>query len=76
MTARTRGFDRTPATDGTSHFQSHIVLLDEMVTDPVCGRDVDPTSTEVQSEHDGEMYYFCSLDCREEFEENTEEYRA
>lgn len=45
-----------------------------MVTDPVCGADVNPQQTEVQSEKDGEMFYFCSIDCREEFEENTAEY--
>ena len=45
-----------------------------MVTDPVCGTDVNPQDTEQQSEQDGEMYYFCSLDCREEFVENTAEY--
>ncbi len=45
-----------------------------MVTDPVCGRDVNPVETTVQSEHDGEVYYFCSINCREAFVENREEY--
>lgn len=63
-----------PAMDGTNAFPGRSLLRGEMVTDPVCGTDVDPTDTEVQSERDGEMYYFCSIDCREEFVENTSEY--
>lgn len=47
-----------------------------MVTDPVCGRDVNPVETEVQSERNGEMYYFCSIDCREKFEMNPRAYLA
>lgn len=45
-----------------------------MVTDPVCGTDVNPNDTEIQSERDGEMYYFCSIDCREKFEMEPERY--
>ncbi|MCU4742392.1 YHS domain-containing protein [Halobacteria archaeon AArc-m2/3/4] len=45
-----------------------------MVTDPVCETDVNPNDTEVQSEKEGEMYYFCSIDCREKFEMNPEQY--
>lgn len=45
-----------------------------MGTDPVCGREVNPAETEAQSENDGEMYYVCSVDCRETFEENTQQY--
>lgn len=45
-----------------------------MVTDPVCGSEVNPQDTEVQSEKNGEMYYFCSLDCRESFEQDPDAY--
>lgn len=45
-----------------------------MVTDPVCGSEVNPQDTEVQSEKEGEMYYFCSVDCRESFEQDPDAY--
>lgn len=45
-----------------------------MVTDPVCGSEVNPQDTEVQSEKEGEMYYFCSIDCRESFERDPDAY--
>lgn len=45
-----------------------------MVTDPVCGAEVNPVETEIQSEKDGDMYYFCSIDCRESFEEDPDRY--
>jgi YHS domain-containing protein len=35
--------------------------------DPVCGSTV-ATSTAKPSVHDGVVYYFCSRDCREQFE--------
>lgn len=36
-------------------------------TDPVCGRTVF-TDNAKSSVHDGQVYYFCSTDCREKFE--------
>jgi YHS domain-containing protein len=36
-------------------------------TDPVCGKSV-TTAKAKSSVHDGEVYYFCSRDCREIFE--------
>jgi YHS domain-containing protein len=35
--------------------------------DPVCGMTVDKTSAKSAS-HDGQVYYFCSRTCRENFE--------
>ena len=39
---------------------------DGMETDPICGMEVAPSS-EHRAERDGEMFYFCSADCRERF---------
>jgi YHS domain-containing protein len=37
--------------------------------DPVCGMDVDMADEEAeQSERNGKTYYFCSSDCRRQFE--------
>jgi YHS domain-containing protein len=42
-----------------------------MPKDPVCGHYVDK-STPYKQEHDGETYYFCCLDCMEEYEYGVE----
>jgi adenylate cyclase len=38
-----------------------------MVTDPVCGMRIDPDDAAATAEHDGQMYYFCSVACRDAF---------
>src|SRR6266436_2063394 len=35
--------------------------------DPVCGRDVDPTTARHRFEHSGKTYYFCCGGCLEQF---------
>jgi Cu+-exporting ATPase len=45
-----------------------------MAMDPVCGMDVDERTTKDRSDYQGTTYFFCSTDCREEFEENPEDY--
>ncbi|HEX6261997.1 MAG TPA: YHS domain-containing protein [Actinomycetota bacterium] len=42
--------------------------------DPVCGMTVEESEAAATFEHEGRTYYFCSVDCREEFEENPEDY--
>jgi Cu+-exporting ATPase len=42
--------------------------------DPVCGMMVEPDTAAAQAEYDGKTYYFCSVDCKEEFEEDPESY--
>jgi Cu+-exporting ATPase len=42
--------------------------------DPVCGMMVEPESAAATSEYNGKTYYFCSVDCKEEFEEDPESY--
>jgi YHS domain-containing protein len=44
-----------------------------MPVDPVCGMDVDEKATE-RAEYEGQTYYFCSRDCKEEFESSPEDY--
>jgi YHS domain-containing protein len=43
------------------------------VKDPVCGMMVEDSGTET-SEYNGKKYYFCSKDCKREFDENPGEY--
>lgn len=45
----------------------------EKTTDPVCGETIRTTNAK-PSVHDGQVYYFCSRDCREIFEAAPEMY--
>ncbi len=45
-----------------------------MAIDPVCGMEVDETTAAATSEYGGKIYYFCSLGCKKEFDENPEEF--
>ncbi|MCE5313587.1 MAG: YHS domain-containing protein [Armatimonadota bacterium] len=44
-----------------------------MPKDPVCGQYVS-VGTPYKCEYEGEMYYFCSAACAEEFDINSEDY--
>lgn len=44
------------------------------VRDPVCGMTIDETDAVATSTFDGRTYYFCSKDCKEEFDANPEDY--
>jgi YHS domain-containing protein len=44
------------------------------VKDPVCGMMIDDKSAVGTSEYNGKPYYFCSQDCKTEFDENPDEY--
>ncbi|MEX0991864.1 MAG: heavy metal translocating P-type ATPase [Actinomycetota bacterium] len=47
----------------SEHQEDHM----EMVTDPVCGMNIDPSSAAGQYEYEDTMYYFCSVGCLESF---------
>lgn len=42
--------------------------------DPVCGMVIETEDAVGKVEHEGRTYYFCSESCKEEFEENPEDY--
>ncbi len=44
------------------------------VKDPVCGMMIDENDAVTTSDYKGRLYYFCSDDCKVEFDENPEEY--
>ncbi len=44
------------------------------VKDPVCGMDVDPTSTPHHAAHEGREYHFCSGGCRTKFVADPDRY--
>jgi YHS domain-containing protein len=45
-----------------------------MTTDPVCGMTVNDKNTQFQTQFAGRKYFFCSEECRKEFEERPEEF--
>lgn len=45
-----------------------------MAIDPVCGMDVNEKNPPAKTEYNGTVYYFCSHNCRNTFEEDPEEF--
>jgi YHS domain-containing protein len=54
-----------PGTPHTSGTQS-VPMVGELKKDPVCGTFVS-TGTAIQKRVGGEIYYFCSAECRDKF---------
>ena len=48
--------------------------MHETSKDPVCGMEVTYETAQARSEYDDQTYYFCSLSCKEEFDQNPEQY--
>lgn len=44
------------------------------VTDPVCGMSFDEEEAVATAELEGDTYYFCSEECKEEFETDPEDF--
>ncbi|MGH7556642.1 MAG: YHS domain-containing protein [Gemmatimonadota bacterium] len=44
------------------------------VKDPICGMEIEEEDAVAISEHEEETYYFCSMDCKEEFDQNPADY--
>ncbi len=47
-----------------------------MAEDPVFGKSVDPDQASCKSEHRGQTYYFCSLQCKQLFDAEPRAYIA
>ena len=45
-----------------------------LVTDPVCGMQMDPETAFSKLEYEGYIAYFCSQHCEEEFKKNPKKY--
>jgi YHS domain-containing protein len=45
-----------------------------MAIDPVCGMDVNESNPPAQTNYDGKTYYFCSEECKQDFEEDPEDF--
>jgi Cu+-exporting ATPase len=44
------------------------------MTDPVCGMKVDPETAAAAWEHDGNVYYFCSVGCLDRFRQDPDHF--
>jgi YHS domain-containing protein len=42
--------------------------------DPICNTEVDERTAEFKSEYGGQTYYFCSEECKAQFEFRPEQY--
>ena len=47
-----------------------------LVTDPVCGMQIDSEDAAGSEERDGKTYYFCSQTCHDAFVASPSEYAA
>lgn len=47
-----------------------------VVTDLVCGMEIDPNTAKFKSEFKGKTYYFCSPSCKQQFDNDPEKYVA
>jgi YHS domain-containing protein len=45
-----------------------------MVKDLVCGMQIDEKNAAAKSNYKGNVYYFCSLSCKEKFEKKPENF--
>lgn len=44
------------------------------VKDPVCGMEIEEGDAVGSAEHEGKTFFFCSNDCKEEFEADPDAY--
>lgn len=42
--------------------------------DPVCGMEVDEVDAEATSEYQGQKFYFCSTECKQQFDRSPEQF--
>lgn len=45
-----------------------------MAKDPVCGMNVNEKTAKLTSAHGGQVFYFCSVECKEAFEGDPHKY--
>jgi YHS domain-containing protein len=45
-----------------------------MVKDPVCGMFIEEEEAEAESQYQGQTYFFCSEECKEEFDAEPDRY--
>jgi Cu+-exporting ATPase len=74
QTQRSEGTQAMPAQPTRSEERAMEQRSENMAIDPVCGMQVDPKRAAGTSEYHGETVYFCSRECKAQFDENPERY--
>lgn len=46
----------------------------EKVKDPVCGMTIDKDEAVATTQYKGQIFYFCALGCKKQFEKEPEKY--
>src|SRR4029450_5602849 len=65
-----RSDDCDPLSLPTTVWRCHIA----QVKDPVCGMTIDSNSAAASSSYQGQAYYFCSTQCKTQFDANPAKY--
>ena len=63
---RQQGTQQSQSTQGSQGTQQYL--------DPVCGMHVDPKEAADKSSYQGQTYYFCSQECRQEFDRSPQQF--
>lgn len=50
--------------------------MEAAVIDVVCGMTIDPQTAAGESSYQGKVFYFCSAECKREFDGNPEKYKS
>ena len=66
--------EQAHAHTGHSHGHGSHGPAAHLVTDPVCGMQIDPQSAAGKHEHEGVTYYFCGASCLQKFTAAPEKY--
>jgi len=65
---------RMPAGEGDKPMESHVYEAarrqSDKLIDPVCGMEIVPAKAAGKSEYQGQTYYFCSEQCKRDFDKN------
>ena len=48
--------------------------MEGMIEDPVCGMEISMETAPAKTEYEGQIYYFCSQDCKQAFDKDPEQY--
>ncbi len=57
-----------------THHDEHSTGEQTLVTDPVCGMQIDPKTATATREHDGTTFYFCATSCADTFDADPHRY--
>src|SRR5688572_22796689 len=69
--ARPRSAASCPILPRSTHRRRMIMAI---AIDPVCGMEVDTTTSQLSYEHDGTTYWFCGKGCLLEFQDDPDKY--